>query len=109
MQSIADAPQTDPFADYLLEDDRAGSENISLYQALTAIDAAASDSRITGICLHTNGGGTISMAGLEELRAAIETFKQSGKFVVAYSEAYGQGGYYLDRLPTASTWSPTAG
>ena len=93
-ESIADAPQTDPFADYLLkmiEQDR----SISLYQALTAIDAAASDSRITGICLHTNGGGTISMAGLEELRAAIETFKQSGKFVVAYNEAYGQGGYYL--------------
>lgn len=36
------------------------------------------------------------MAVLEELRAAILDFKQeSGKFVLAYNEAYGQGGYYL--------------
>lgn len=86
-----------------------GERSISLYQALTAIDAAAGDSRIKGIYLNTNGGGSVSMAGLEELREAIGKFKQSGKFVVAYNEAYGQEAITSRRSPTASTWNPTAG
>ena len=54
-ESIADAPVSDPFADHLLKMIN-GERSISLYQALTAIDAAAGDSRIKGIYLNTNGG-----------------------------------------------------
>lgn len=86
-----------------------GERSISLYQALTAIDAAAGDSRIKGIYLNTNGGGSVSMAGLEELREAIGKFKQSGKFVVAYNEAYGQGGYYLASVADRIYLEPNGG
>ena len=40
-------------------------------------------------------GGVTGTALIEELREAIELFKQSGKFVVAYNETYSQGQYYL--------------
>ncbi len=39
--------------------------------------------------------GAQSLALLEELRDEISRFKESGKFVVAYSDVYSQGGYYL--------------
>ena len=107
-ESIADAPVSDPFADHLLKMIN-GERSISLYQALTAIDAAAGDSRIKGIYLNTNGGGSVSMAGLEELREAIGKFKQSGKFVVAYNEAYGQGGYYLASVADRIYLEPNGG
>ena len=107
-ESIADAPVSDPFADHLLKMIN-GERSISLYQALTAIDAAAGDSRIKGIYLNTNGGGSVSMAGLEELREAIGKFKQSGKFVVAYNEAYGQGGYHLASVADRIYLEPNGG
>jgi protease-4 len=49
------------------------------------------------------------MAGLEELREAIGKFKQSGKFVVAYNEAYGQGGYYLASVADRIYLEPNGG
>lgn len=107
-ETIADAPRNVPFADALLrmiDQER----TISLYQAVMAVHAAAGDSRIEGIYLHTNGGGSISMAGLEELRGAIEEFKQSGKFVVAYNEAYSQGGYYLASVADRVYLEPNGG
>lgn len=99
-ESIVDAPASDPFAGLDLRTMQV-ERSITLYQALTALDAAKNDSRIKGIYLRTTSGdrvygaGGISLAGLEELREAVEDFKTSGKFVVAYNEAYGQGGYYL--------------
>jgi len=93
-ENITDSPVTDPFAGLdFMNMEMVG--NLSLYSALQAIDAARDDDRIDGIYLRMNGVGTTSAAILEELRAALEEFKQSGKFVVAYSEIFGQGSYYL--------------
>ena len=92
---ITDAPSNDPFEGlniYSLQKQK----QLSLLQVLRALDAAQSDDRIKGIYLRMNKGGNIEGIGLiEELRAAILAFKQSGKFVVAYNEGYSQGGYYL--------------
>ncbi|MBQ5635617.1 MAG: signal peptide peptidase SppA, partial [Alistipes sp.] len=57
--------------------------------------AAKEDARIKGIYINYSGDGTVSSAALEEMRAAIVDFKQSGKFVVAYNDTYSQMGYYL--------------
>ncbi len=43
------------------------------------------------------------------LREAIGKFKQSGKFVVAYNEAYGQGGYYLASVADRIYLEPNGG
>jgi protease-4 len=71
------------------------NEPISIVQALTAIENAAKDGRIKGICIYCNGLGTISAANTEELRAALQKFKSSGKFIVAYDDTYTQNEYYL--------------
>lgn len=71
------------------------SEPLTLMQVLSAIENAAEDDRIEGICIHCNGEGNVSTANIEELRSALERFKASGKFVVAYDESYTQSEYYL--------------
>ncbi len=68
---------------------------LTILQTLSAIENAAEDSRIKGICIYCNGLGTISSANIEELRSALMRFKSSGKFVVAYDDAYTQSEYYL--------------
>ena len=92
---IADAPSNDPLAGIDLMTLTA-MNRISLYDALRAIDAAAADKRIKGIYIRPmNGGGPEGWSIAEELREALEEFKQSGKFIVAYDDAYTQAEYYL--------------
>ena len=55
---------------------------------------AKDDENIAGIYIEA-GQLTASYASLEEIRNAISDFKDSGKFVVAYSDIYSQGLYYL--------------
>ena len=69
---------------------------LTLYDALRAIEAAQSDDRIKGIYINLAGMGSVEIAAFEELRQAILEFKAlSGKFVVAYNSVYSQWGYYL--------------
>ena len=71
------------------------SQPLTMLHILSAIENAASDDNIKGICIRVNGAGTISTANIEEIRSAVERFKQSGKFVVAYDDYYTQSEYYL--------------
>ncbi len=93
-EDISDSPVTNPFNNIDFNT-MSTVRHMSLYSALRAIDAAAGDSRIKGIYLHLNGQGSADITTLEELRETIAQFKESGKFVVAYNETYGQFGYYL--------------
>ena len=92
---ITDSPSVNPFAsiDFMTMQ---ATPQLSFYSALRAIDAAANDDRIKGIYLRPNGmGGLSSTAQVEELRATLQQFKESGKFIIAYNETYSQGLYYL--------------
>ncbi|OJW14822.1 signal peptide peptidase SppA [Mucilaginibacter sp. 44-25] len=68
--------------------------NLGLNDILTSIKKAKTDDRIKGIFLDEsymmNGQATT-----EEIRNALLDFKKSGKFIIAYSEVYTQGFYYL--------------
>jgi len=100
-ENIVEAPPADPFAGVDFRTMTA-TPYLTLLDALRAIDAAKSDPRIEGIYIRPNGQGAVSLAVLEELRAAIADFReQSGKFVLAYDEVYGQGGYYLASVADA--------
>ncbi len=55
----------------------------SLIDTLTRIDAARNDSRVRGIYIRANTGG-MPAAQAEELRAALASFRTSGKFVIAH-------------------------
>lgn len=65
-----------------------------LNDILENLKKAKVDSRIKGIYLELEGipGGT---GIIEELRTALLDFKESGKFVVAYSNMVTQASYYL--------------
>ncbi len=94
---ITDSPQQDPFAQL----DFATMEmipSISLLSALAAIEVAQEDDSIEGIYLNISPMMQLPLASLEELRAALETFKSYGKFVIAYNDIYTQSSYYLSSV-----------
>ena len=93
-ENLVDAPSNDPMGGFDIMS-MTQTHSLTIYDALRAIESAATDKRIEGIYINMTGGGTADMTLLEELRAAIGLFKQSGKWVVAYNETYSQGGYYL--------------
>lgn len=66
------------------------------YDIIEAIEAAASDKDIKGMFL-TLGSKGIGSAKAQDIRNAIITFKESGKFVYAYcgNYGYGQSEYYI--------------
>jgi len=68
--------------------------NIGLNDILASIKKAKTDSNIKGIFLDESDI-TPGEATSEEIRNALLDFKKSGKFIVAYSEIYTQGFYYL--------------
>ena len=67
---------------------------IGLDQALEALKKAAKNDKVKGIYLEA-GSLAAYPADLQELRRAIEEFKESGKWVVAYGDDYSRGAYYL--------------
>lgn len=93
-ENVIDAPMKSPVSSIDIMNMNL-SEPITLREVLTAIEKAATDSSIKGICIRIDGLGTVSAANIEEMRAAIERFKESGKFVVAYDDIYTQVEYYL--------------
>ncbi|MBR2367563.1 MAG: signal peptide peptidase SppA [Alistipes sp.] len=93
-ENVIDAPMKSPMSSIDIMNMNL-SEPITLREVLTAIEKAATDSSIKGICIRIDGLGTVSAANIEEMRVAIERFKESGKFVVAYDDIYTQVEYYL--------------
>jgi protease-4 len=93
-ENITDSPSTSPMSQFDAQSFSISGSLTSL-QVLSAIENATTDSNIQGIYIYQNGVGSIDIAMIEELRSALERFKLSGKFVVAYDDNYSQGEYYL--------------
>lgn len=68
--------------------------SVTLLSYISAIDAAAQDKNI-GMIYMTPENVSCGTAQLEELRAALERFRKSGKPIVAYCENFSNGSYYL--------------
>jgi protease-4 len=71
-----------------------GDMNAGLVNLKKAIREAKTNDRIKGIYLNT-GLINAGQASLLELRESLEDFKESGKFILTYDEAYSEGGYFL--------------
>ena len=69
-------------------------KELGLEDVLRNIRLAKENDNIDGIYLK---GGSLQggFASIKEIRDALEDFKESGKFVVAYADGYGQGNYWL--------------
>lgn len=77
-----------------------GDDSYSYYgldDVLSSIKKAKEHENIKGIYLQCSYLHT-SFAALQEIRDALEDFKTSGKFVVAYGDYYTQGLYYLSSV-----------
>ncbi|GGH04712.1 signal peptide peptidase SppA [Parapedobacter pyrenivorans] len=70
------------------------TKSFGLNDILKGISGAKEDDRIKGIYLDLSSVSA-SFATLQEIRDALLDFKESGKFIVAYSEGYTQRAYYL--------------
>jgi protease-4 len=70
------------------------NQALGLREIKLGLEKAKEDDKIKGIFLNV---ATLpaGMATTEEIRNAIIDFKESGKFVIAYGEAYTQKAYYL--------------
>ncbi len=93
-ENISEAPTKNPMAGFDFAT-MTMPKNTHLLKVLQSIEAAKGDARVKGIYLNFTGAGGITTGAMEEIRAALVDFKQSGKFVVAYNEGYSQGSYYL--------------
>jgi protease-4 len=71
-----------------------GEKAIGLNDILANIKKAKTDDNIKGIFIDESYMLS-GQATTEEVRNALIDFKKSGKFIVAYSEVYTQGAYYL--------------
>lgn len=70
------------------------TDQSGLNDIIANIDEAKNDPNIRGIFLELSSVGT-STANIEELRHHIISFRESGKFVITYSETMAQNAYYL--------------
>ncbi|MGL5303521.1 MAG: signal peptide peptidase SppA [Aeromonas sp.] len=68
---------------------------IVLSELLWAINSAKTDPRIKALVIKPQGLQSASLSKLQEVAAAIDEFKQSGKPVIAMADFYNQGQYLL--------------
>jgi len=72
-------------------------KGIGLTDIINAIEDAKTDNDIKGISI-LNDNSELGMAQSKSLRDALESFKKSGKFVMAYANSYSQKEYYLNSV-----------
>jgi len=85
---------TDPLTQILEQSSREKAETRVL-DVVEALQRAKQDTRVSSLVLELNhllGGG---LSKLEEIGAALQDFKASGKPIVAISDSYSQDQYYL--------------
>ena len=70
------------------------SDGTGMNEILRNIEHAKTDPNIKGIYMELSSIPT-STATLQEIRAKLLEFKESGKFIVTYGESYSQSAYYM--------------
>lgn len=70
------------------------SLNSGLNDILSSIKKAKANDDIKGIYIET-GALAANYATLQEIRNALDDFRKSGKWIVAYGDFYTQGAYYV--------------
>jgi len=88
---IVEKEKNDPFGD--LDFPGAPPPTMGLYELKKAIYKAEKDSRIKGILIE-GSFNSIGFATNEEIRAALNQFKKSKKFIYSYGEYFSEATYY---------------
>lgn len=85
-----------------------GVASVGLVNLKKAIQEAAKNENVKGIYLQA-GMVSAGQAMLHELREELINFKESGKFIVSYSEIYTEGGYFLSSAADEVYLNPLGG
>lgn len=83
-------------------------KNVLIFDILAAIKNAKTDDKIKGISIETDGIRA-GITQLDDIRAALEDFKKSGKFVYAYGNSVSQPAYYLGSVADQYFLNPAGG
>lgn len=70
-------------------------QQVKVDEVVSALKRAAKDERVLGVRLDLQELSSASLPHLQELREAVNTFKASGKPVMAYAEQWTQPQYFL--------------
>ena len=99
---IQERETEDPFASFF----PGATNSMGLIELREALAHAKDDNNIEGILLEAPwlAGG---FATGEEVRKALINFKDSGKFIIAYSDIMTEGGYYLSSVADEVYLNPT--
>ena len=76
-----------------------------LSDVINAIEVAKEDDDIKGISI-LNDNSNLGMAQIKAVRKALENFKKSGKFVLAYNNVFSQKEYYLNSVANSVYLNP---
>ena len=85
----------DPLERAIAEALRSAPQETRLRDLVDAIEAAGDDERISSLYLDLGTMGSAGMPKLKEITTAIDSFRKSGKPVIAYGDFYSQGQYYV--------------
>lgn len=106
-ETIVDRAVDNPFSN-LNFGPFASAKQLGLNDILKAIESAKEDPKIKGIYIQavsvSAGGATV-----EEIRDALIDFKESGKFIISYSDIYSQKAYYLASVSDNIYMNPEGG
>ena len=80
---IAEGPVTDPLSAIL------SRRKLRLPDVIEGLRRARGDDRVRALVVKV-GGGRIGLARMQEIRAAVTAFRESGKLAVAWSETFGE-------------------
>jgi protease-4 len=102
---IIDSPTEDQQSIFNVSDK---NTSILIYDALEAVRKAKTDDNIKGISIEVDNLNA-GITQIDDLRAAIQDFKKSGKFVYAYGNAVSQSSYYLGSVADQYYLNPSGG
>ena len=93
---VEQAKEDNPFAAFTNSMPMGGNnvETVGLDDLLSNIKLAKEDERVKGIFLK-GGALSVAPASAKTIRDALVDFKESGKWIIAYAEDYGQMNYYI--------------
>lgn len=82
-----------------------GKQDVTLDILLQSIKEAKTNKSIKGIYLE-GGSPSADPASLQELRQALQDFKESGKWIYSHADNYTGGGYYVCSVADELTVNP---
>lgn len=102
---IIDSPTEDQQSIFSMSEK---NTSVLIYDVLQAVRKAKTDDNIKGISIEVDNLNA-GITQIDDLRAAIQDFKKSGKFVYAYGNTVSQSSYYLGSVADQYYLNPSGG